>query len=402
MRIHIIGVHEPRRRGGTEPFRSPFLRVPVSPWFVLVVAAVLLGVSPAAAQDVAASAPGGARLKDIAGVQGAANTPLIGYGLVVGLNKTGDRRQTVFSAQTLTNMLQRFGIAVSPGEIKIENVAAVLVTAQLSPYSQPGGRLDVTASSIGDARSLQGGTLMPTPLRGPDGRVVALAQGPLSLGGFGAGNGDNSVQVNHLTVGRVPAGGLVQEARPWTPPPGDILRLSLHEPDFVSAGRVARAINMELGTDAARALDAGSVAVKVPQEYRSALPELIARLEPLPVTLDSTARVVINERTGTVVMGGDVRLGPAAVAHGNLSVRIATQFDVSQPAPMSGGQTAVVPQTQVDVEESDARLITLDAGATLSDVVRALNMLGVSPRDIIAVMQALKAAGALRAEIVIL
>jgi flagellar P-ring protein FlgI len=371
----------------------------VSRRVLLVLAGMLLVATPAAAQLEPGA--GAARLKDIASVQGAAQTPLIGYGLVVGLNKSGDRRQTIFSAQTLANMLERFGIAVSPGEMKIENVAAVMVTAQLGPYAQPGGRLDVTASSIGDARSLQGGTLMPTPMRGPDGRVVALAQGPLSLGGFGAGSGDNSVQVNHLTVGRVPGGGLVQEVRQWTPP-GDVLRLALHEPDFASATRVARAINMELGTDAARAIDAGSVTVQVPQEFRSTIPELIARIEPLPVSLDVAARVVINERTGTVVMGGDVRLGSAAVAHGNLSVRIATQYDVSQPAPMSQGQTTVTPNTELDVNEGDAQLVTLDAGATLADVVRALNLLGVSPRDIIAVMQALKAAGALRAEIVIL
>jgi flagellar P-ring protein precursor FlgI len=262
--------------------------------------------------------------------------------------------------------------------------------------------MDVTASSIGDARSLQGGTLMPTPLRGPDGRVFALAQGPLSIGGFGVGSGDNSVQVNHLTVGRVPGGAVIQEARAWTPPAGGVLRLALHEPDFVSAGRVARAVNDELGAGAARVLDAGLVAIAVPPDYQSALPDLIARLEPLPVVLDTAARVVINERTGTVVMGGDVRLGPAAVAHGNLSVRIATQYEVSQPAPFSGGATQVVPQREVEVDEGDAQLVTLEAGATLADVVRALNVLGVTPRDIIAVMQALKAAGALRAELVIL
>jgi flagellar P-ring protein precursor FlgI len=362
---------------------------------VLLIAA---SVVPSSAQPEA----GASRLKDIASVQGAAATPLIGYGLVVGLNKTGDRRQTVFSAQTLANMLERFGIAVAPGEIKIENVAAVLVTGQMGPYAQVGGRLDVTASSIGDARSLQGGMLMPTPLRGPDGRVVALAQGSLSIGGFGAGGGDNSVSVNHLTVGRVPGGALVQEARAWAPPAGGVLRLALHEPDFMSASRVARAINMELGGNSARVIDAGAVAVMVPNDYQSALPDLIARLEPLPVIMDVAARVVINERTGTVVMGGDVRLGPAAVAHGNLSVRIATQYEVSQPAPLSQGQTTVVPQTEVNVDEGNSQLVTLDAGATLGDVVRALNVLGVTPRDIIAVMQALKAAGALRAELVIL
>jgi flagellar P-ring protein precursor FlgI len=359
---------------------------------------LILTAAPAAAQAPA----GTARLKDVTSLQGQVHTPLVGYGLVVGLNKTGDRRQTIFSAQTLANMLERFGIAVSPGEIKIENVAAVLVTGQLGPYTPAGAQIDVTVSSIGDARSLQGGTLVPTPLRAPDGQPVAMAQGPLSIGGFGAGGGGNSVQVNHLTVGRVPGGGLVQVARISALPTTNILRLGLHEPDFVSAGRIARAINDELGVNAAHAVDAGAVVVEVPEQYRTALPALLARIEPLPVTMDVEARVAINERTGTVVMGGDVRLGPAAVAHGNLSVRISTQYDVSQPAPFSSGQTTVVPQTGVDVSEGENQLVALDAGATLGDVVRALNVLGATPRDIIAVLQALKAAGALRAEIVIL
>ena len=358
----------------------------------------LVSAAPVAAQELA----GTARLKDVASLQGQSQTPLVGYGLVVGLNKTGDRRQTIFSAQTLANMLERFGIAVSPGEIKIENVAAVLVTAQLGPYTSPGSQIDVTVSSIGDARSLQGGTLIPTPLRAPDGQPVVLAQGPLSIGGFGAASGDTSVQVNHLTVGRVPSGGLVQVSRIAALPGTGELRLSLHEPDFVSAGRVARTINQELGNDAAHVIDAGAVAIQVPQQYRASLPDLIARLQPLPVAMDVVARVVINERTGTVVLGGDVRLGPAAVAHGGLSVRIATQYEVSQPAPLSQGQTTVVPQTELDVNEERAQLVTLEAGSTLADVVRALNLLGATPRDIIAVMQALKAAGALRAEIVIL
>jgi flagellar P-ring protein precursor FlgI len=360
---------------------------------------VLVTAASAAAQDVPA---GTARLKDVASLQGQTLTPLVGYGLVVGLNKTGDRRQTIFSAQTLANMLERFGIAVAPGEIKIENVAAVLVMAQLGPYTPAGAQIDVTVSSIGDARSLQGGTLVPTSLRAPDGQIVAMAQGSLSIGGFGAGNGENGVQVNHLTVGRVPNGGLVQSPRIAALPANGALRLGLREPDFVSAGRVARTINMELGIEAARVVDAGAVAVQVPEQYRQNLPELLARLEPLPITLDTVARVVINERTGTVVMGGDVRLGPAAVAHGNLSVSISTQLDVSQPAPLSGGQTTVVPQTEVDVNEQQAMLVNLEAGSTLADVIRALNALGVTPRDIIAVMQALKVAGALRAELVVL
>ena len=342
------------------------------------------------------------RLKDVVSLQGVAATPAVGYGLVVGLNKTGDRRQTIFSTQTLASMLQRFGIAVSPSGIRIENVAAVIVTAEIGPYAQPGSRMDVLASSIGDARSLQGGTLLATPLRGPDGSVVALAQGPLSLGGFGAGGGGNSVAVNHLTVGRVPRGATIQANRVASLTDLDTVDLALNEPDFASASRVAQAINTELGADAAQAVDAGSVRVRVPVSYRSSLAELLARLEPLPISMDAVARVVINERTGTVVMGGDVRIGSAAVAHGSLSVRISTTLDVSQPAPMSRGDTTVVPRVNVDVDEGDAKLVELEPGTRLADVVRALNALGATPRDVIAIMQALKAAGALRAELLVI
>jgi flagellar P-ring protein precursor FlgI len=362
----------------------------------------LISIGLLAAASASAEVPGGSRLKDIAALQGPAATSVVGYGLVVGLNKTGDRKQTIFSAQTLASMLERFGVAVSPNAMKVENIAAVVVTAEIGPYMQNGGRIDVVASSIGDARSLQGGTLLPTPLRGPDGAVIALAQGALSIGGFGAGGGGNSVAVNHLTVGRVPRGATVQAFHPATLAGLDTLNLALYEPDFASAARLATAINMELGADAAHAMDAGSVKVQVPAAYKNSLADLIARLEPLPVNIDTVARVVINERTGTVVMGGDVRIASAAVAHGNLSVRISTRLDVSQPAPLSQGQTQVVPQTRLDVDEGDNKLIALDAGTTLTDVVKALNGLGATPRDIIAIMQALKAAGALRAELVIL
>jgi len=345
------------------------------------------------------------RLRDVASLQGAAPVPLIGYGLVVGLNKSGDRRQTIFSAQTLANMLERFGVLVPGEDIKIENVAAVLVTAELPAFSRRGSRLDVTASSIGDARSLQGGTLLPTPLRGTDGTIYVLAQGPLSLGGFGGGKGGNSVQVNHLTVGRVPAGGIIQaELASTVPVAAPNILLTLSTPDFTNATRVADAINLEMGPGAAQALDAASVQVSVPASYRSALPNLMARLEPLPVSMGGPARVVINERTGTVVVGNEVRISRTAVAHGNLSVRISTKYNVSQPNPFSppGAETVVVPDEKVDVSETDAKLITLEEGATLDAVVRALNALGATPRDVIAILQALKAAGALTAELVII
>ncbi len=350
----------------------------------------------------AGSATSQVRVKDVAALQGIQPIPLIGYGLVVGLNKTGDRRQTVFTAQTLAAMLERLGVGVPGQAIKIENTAAVLVTAELPPYARAGARVDVTAASVGDARSLQGGVLLATPLRGPDGAIYGLAQGSLSIGGFGGGKEGNSVQVNHLTVGRVPGGGMVNQAPAVAMPDSERVLLALKEADFTTAHRLASAITQELGGEAAQAIDAGTVSIVVPPPYRKSLPDLMARIEPLTLPVDAPARVVINERTGTIVIGSDVRIGRAAVAHGTLSVRISTRYDVSQPNPLSPGQTAVVPRENVDVDEGSAQLVALDEGVTLDAVVRALNALGATPRDIIAIMQALKQSGALRAELVIM
>jgi flagellar P-ring protein FlgI len=364
---------------------------------------VLVAVCVAAVPATPGASDPSMRVKDLASLVGVRPSPLIGYGLVVGLNRTGDRRQTIFSTQSLANTLERFGVVVTPEMMRVENVAAVMVTAELPPFARPGVRLDVLVSSVGDARSLQGGTLLATPLRGLDGQVVALAQGALTLGGFGGGTRANNVQVNHLTAGRVPGGGMVQVQVQTAVPGGDDLLLGLHEPDFSTADRLARAIDEALGAGSARAIDPATVRIRVPEAYRAQVPELMARIEPLPVTADVLARVVINERTGTVVVGANVRLAPAAVAHGTLSVRISTRFDVSQPAPFSpGGETVVVPQEQVDVREGDAQLVALPEGADLDAVVRALNALGATPRDVIAIVQALKAAGSLRAEIVVL
>jgi flagellar P-ring protein precursor FlgI len=324
----------------------------------------LLGQSP----------EGGTRLKDVASLQGVSATPVIGYGLVVGLNKTGDKRQTIFSTQTLANMLQQFGVSVPAAQMKVENIAAVLVTAELPAYAHNGTRIDVTASSVGDARSLQGG-----------------------------GTGGNNVQVNHLTVGRVPSGALVHVDVSTALPTADTIALSLKDPDFITADRISQAVNRELGEGSARPIDSATVSIRVPPNYRTTVPQLLARIEPLSVDVDAVARVVINERTGTVVVGGSVRLGPAAVAHGNLSVKISTRLEVSQPEAFSkNGATVVVPQEQVDVNEGRNQLLMLEQGTTLESVVRGLNALGASPRDIIAIMQALKAAGALRAELLIL
>ena len=391
----------PRAEGATA---ARAIESDTGPYWRLEALRVLMVVVVIVAATVPASAaPGTVRVKDVASLQGVQATPLIGYGLVVGLNKTGDRRQTIFSAQTLANMLERFGVSVEGAQVKIENVAAVMVTTELPAFVRNGVRLDVTVSSVGDARSLQGGTLLATSLRGPDGSVYVLAQGPLSIGGFGGGKGGNSVQVNHLTAGRVPGGGLVQVSSRVQLPTTTELTLALHEPDFVSARRIAEAINADLGVVAARVVNSATVSITVPDAYTNAVSDLMARLEPLPVAMDTAARVVINERTGTVVVGSHVRSGQAAVAHGNLSVRIRSRYEVSQPAPMSqGGRTTVVPQEDVDVTEGDSKLIAFEEGTSLDAVVRALNALGATPRDIIAIMQALKAAGALQAELVIL
>ena len=359
---------------------------------------VMLAPWPAAGQGHAS-----VRLKDVARLDGYQGTPLVGYGLVVGLNKTGDKRQTIFSAQSLANMLERFGVVVSGDQMKVENIAAVMVTAELPAFVHGGARIDVTASSVGDARSLQGGILLPTPLHGPDGTVLVLAQGPLSIGGFGGGKGGNSVQVNHLTAGRVPSGGLVQAMQAASFKPADLIVFSINEPDYTTASHLAKAISADLGDGAATVIDPASVAVKVPAQYKSALPDLIARLEPLPLEVDAPARVVINERTGTVVVGSEVRIGAAAVAHGNLSVKISTKYTASQPAPFARvGETVVTPDEKVDVTEGGGQLVALEEGTTLQAVLKALNALGATPRDIIAIMQALKAAGALRAEIVVI
>jgi len=346
------------------------------------------------------------RLKDIATLQGTGSMPIIGQGLVVGLNKTGDKRQSIAAVQELANALAKFGTIVPADQMKVENIAAVMITADLSPYARGGARVDIIVSSLGDARSLQGGTLVPTPLysmtTGPGGDPVAIASGPLSIGGFGAGSGGNSVQVNHPTVGRIPGGATLLNVPEMPLPANGVLTFALRDPDFTTASRVAAAINTNLGASNAKAADAGSVVVQVPAEFKESVPELIAKLETISIQTDTPARVVINERTGTVVIGGNVQLSAAAVAHGNLSVRITTKFQVSQPNPLSNtGDTKVVPEQQVDVREGNPKLAVLNEGVTLDAVVERLNMLDASPRDIVAIVQALKVAGALRAEIII-
>jgi flagellar P-ring protein FlgI len=357
----------------------------------------------AASLGQAASTP--TRLRDLASVEGVRENQLVGYGIVVGLNRTGDTLLTVFSAQTLTNTLQRMGVAVSPTAIQVRNTAAVMVTAQLPPFGQPGTKIDVTVAAVGDASNLQGGLLVLTPLRGADGKVYAVAQGSVLTGGFVAGRGGNSQTVNHPTAGRIPTGAIIEQAPPTIEPDRNV-RLQLHDADYTTAARVAEAINKSFAKSGnlADAKNSGVVEVAIPPDYRGKTVDFIARLEGIEVETDRPARIVINEKTGTVVLGTDVRIAPVSILHGNLSVEIQTTYAVSQPNPFggSGSQTVVVPQVSVGAKEDKARNVVLKEGASVDELVRALIAIGSTPRDIIAILQNLKAAGALNAEIEVL
>ncbi|MCS6924387.1 MAG: flagellar basal body P-ring protein FlgI [Candidatus Binatia bacterium] len=348
-----------------------------------------------------------ARIKDVAHVEGVRSNQLLGYGLVMGLDGTGDRQNTEFTVQTLTNLLQEYQIRVDPRDVRVKNVAAVIVTAEVPPYVQPGTRLDAVVSSLGDARSLSGGTLLLTPLRGADGRVYAVAQGPVSLGGGYTALGVGArISKNHQTVGRVTAGVLVER-----PIPTEILtaegavRINVKQPDFTTAQRIAATINAALPEAGARPLSPGVVTVTLPRAYHQDPVAFVAALEVLEVSPDAPARVVVNERTGTVIMGHAVRIAPVAVAHAGLHITVKTELGVSQPPPLSRGETVVVPDTTIVVEEPDNRqLVELPGGpgVELREIVLALNALGVTPRDLIAIFEALKEAGALQAELVIM
>jgi flagellar P-ring protein precursor FlgI len=361
----------------------------------------MFGVSAWFLAAVLAAAPGETRLKELATLEGVRDNQLMGYGLVVGLAGTGDRRQTVFSAQSLTNLLERMGVSVAPEAIRVNNVAAVMVTATLPAFAQTGARIDITAAAIGDASNLQGGLLLLTSLRGVDGEVYAVAQGPVVTGGFVAGRRGTNQTLNHPTVGRVPNGAIVERAAPSLSPKGSI-RLQLRQPDFTTAARVAAAVNKSFGSTAkpvAQAENAALIRVEVPADYATRPTEFVAELERLSVVADRPARVVVNERTGTIVMGKEVRISPVAIMHGNLTVEIETSFAVSQPAPLSSGTTEVVPQIGVGIKEEKARNLVLKQGATVEELVRALSSIGSTPRDIIAILQSLRGAGALEAEL---
>jgi flagellar P-ring protein precursor FlgI len=341
-----------------------------------------------------------ARLKDIATIEGVRENQLSGYGLVVGLNGTGDGQQAVFTEQSIANMLRRRGVTLTKS-LQVKNVAAVIVTASLPPFARQGTRMDVQVSSLGDAKSIQGGTLVDTPLFGGDGQVYAVAQGAVSIGGgFAAHAAGATATKSHPTAGIVTDGALVERDVPVTLGAGGVLMVALRKPDFTTAQRLADAVNGNLGRPAARPVDAGTVSVLLPQNEPNAAVDTATAIEAVQVTPDAPARVVLNERTGTVIMGSAVRVAPVAIAHGSLNVTVKTDFGVSQPAPFSNGQTVVIPDSTVSVDEGPKRnLMLLPSAVSLGELVGGLNALGVTPQDLIAILEAIKAAGALEADL---
>ncbi|GGK30979.1 flagellar basal body P-ring protein FlgI [Salinarimonas ramus] len=341
------------------------------------------------------------RIKDLADIEGVRQNQLVGYGLVVGLNGTGDTlNNSPFTRQSLTAMLERLGVNTRGENLRTANVAAVMVTANLPAFSTQGTRLDVTVSALGDSSSLQGGTLLVTPLLGADGEVYAVAQGPVAIAGFSAEGAAASVTQGVPTVGRIANGALIEREIEFRLDVQRGLRLALRNPDFTTARRMAAAINAFMGEGTAEPLNPSSVAIRVPANYPGNIVALLTDIEQLRVEPDQPARVVIDERSGIIVMGRDVRVSQVAVAQGNLTVTISEQPQVSQPDPLSLGETVVVPRTGVQVDvDGDQRLAIVDTGVSLRELVDGLNALGVGPRDLIAILQAIKAAGALQAEI---
>jgi len=351
-------------------------------------------------------------MTDVVGVR---DNLLIGYGLVIGLAGTGDKTGTAFTTQSLANMLTRMGITADPEKIKVKNVAAVMVTAKLPPFALPGTRIDVTLSSLGDAKTLQGGTLLMTPLKGPDQIVYAVAQGDISVGGFIGGDekSGNTIQKNHPTAGRIAGGGIVErEVKNGFAQKKSIV-FTLHQPDFTTANSMAAVINTNLaditaaiGEEARPALatptDSGTVSVTVPDSYQGRLVELMARLEGLDVAIDFPAKVVVNERTGTIVMGSQVKIMDVAIAHGSLTIEVKTEKKTSQPNPFSQGTTADESQPEIIVTDEPIPMLALKGATTIDALVKGLNTLGVTPRDLISILQAIKAAGALQAELEII
>ena len=385
--------------------------------FKLVTIIIIICLGLAAAAEAA-------RIKDIATIQGIRFNQLFGYGLVTGLNGTGDKSGTGFTIQGLANMLEKMGVHVNPADIKVNNVAAVMLSASLPPFARIGQRIDVTVSSIGDAKSLQGGTLLMAPLTGVDGKIYALAQGAIAVGGYSSGGGaGGGVTKNHPTVARISGGASVEREIPLKLDHRKEMTIVLTNPDFNTVTRVTRAIGAKFGEGFVSPIDSGTLKLKVPESHKDRIVAMIATIGNLEVMPDSVAKVIVNEKTGTVVIGENVRISKVAVAHGNLSIEIKETRNVSQPAPFGttrrgpgamaptaldgvvvapGGATVVTPETDVDVAEENNQLMLIPDGKTVGDLVRALNAIGVTPRDLITILQSMKAAGALHAQLEII
>lgn len=341
------------------------------------------------------------RLKDLANIQGVRSNKLIGYGLVTGLQNTGDSRNTIFTTQSISSMLARMGIRVDPNRLNVRNVAAVMVTAELPPFARAGDKVDVQVTSLGDARSLAGGTLLMAPLKGPDDQVYALAQGPLTSGGVNAESQGSSVQVGFPNAATVSGGAIIEKEIPIKFANLNELTLALKEADFTTASRVSTAINLAMGSEVARTLDGGAVALRIPSSYRGRAADFVAAIERVDVVPDRKARVVINERTGTIVVGEEVKISTVAISHGSLTIEIKQENDFSQPYPFSLGTGAPVANSQVEIREETGKLTVINGSVSIGELAKALTSMGVSPRDLSSIFQALKGAGALGAEIVI-
>lgn len=338
------------------------------------------------------------RIKDIASFSGVRDNQLIGYGLVVGLAGTGDKKDSVFTMSSMKNMLDRMGIGLNSSALKVKNVASVMVTARMPVSSKPGTKLDVTVSSVGDATSLLGGVLLQTALKGVDGKTYCLAQGSLTVGGYSVTGNAASTQKNIGTVGLIPGGGIVEREIPFQFNDQNKLTLNLRVGDFTTAQQVAERLNSAMGGRYANAVDSMTIDVNVPPQYRHNLVPLMASVENLEVTPDTAAKVVVDEKTGTVVLGKDVRITRAAVAHGNLQITVQESEQVSQPGPFSNGQTVVTPETNINVREENRRLHLVE-GATLQELVDGLNAIGATPRDLISILRSLQVSGSLHADL---
>ncbi len=388
----------------SSPVSTGLLKLERIPWIGMILALCLCLCLCAPVRTRADSATHRVRIKDVATIEGIRENQLVGYGIVVGLSGTGDSQQTVFPVQTLISTLQRMGVNVpttgSSSILRVQNMAAVFIAATLPPFSEPGTKLDVTVSSAGDARSLNGGLLLMTPLYGPDGRIYAQAQGPVVLGGYAAAANGNAKIVNHPTTGRIPGGAMVERGVPLDLSRLPSLSILLNDADFRTAERMADAINSALQRPLAQAADSRRVDLH-PQPGED-LPALLARVEAVEIETYPRAKVVVNERTGTVVIGGDVRLQPVSILHGGLVVNVVSDFAVSQPGPLSNGTTQTVQETRVETQDKPVNQIVLKRGATVDDLVQELQAIGASARDVISILQAMKEAGALEAELEVL